>query len=200
MTTTRIFVYGAMTEGMVHFSKIQNFVASSASAFVRGSAYRLKVGFPALSRDGEDLVPGQLLELQSSDLLMALMDEFYGFNRLEPAKSLYCREEVNVYLQGSSESTRAWVYFLNPEKLPDNAKLIPGGDWRKSLAEEPALTTKLSEKQVTYIQKLGKSSGREIIPIDLTLYRELMNLELIVDKGRRLALSKFGQEVYRHLV
>ncbi|MNS72308.1 hypothetical protein D3C72_1057130 [compost metagenome] len=65
--------------------------------------------------------------------------------------------------------------------------------------EEPALTAKLSDKQVTYIQKLGKSSGREIIPIDLTLYRELMNLELIVDKGRRLALSKFGQEVYRHL-
>ena len=114
MTTTRIFVYGAMTEGMVHFSKIQNFVASSASAYVRGSAYRLKVGFPALSRDGEDLIPGQLLDIQGSDLLLGLLDEFYGFNRLDPEKSLYCREEVNVYLQESGESTRAFVYFLNP--------------------------------------------------------------------------------------
>jgi gamma-glutamylcyclotransferase (GGCT)/AIG2-like uncharacterized protein YtfP len=184
---------------MVHFSKISNFVVSSASAFVRGSAYRLKVGFPALSREGEDLVPGQLMELQASDLLMGLLDEFYGFNRQDPEKSLYCREEVNVYIQGTAESVKAWVYFLNPQKLPDNAQLIHGGDWRKSLEQQPALTAKLSEKQVTYIQRLGKSSGREIIPIDLVLYRELMNLELIVDKGRRLALSKFGQEVYRHL-
>jgi hypothetical protein len=61
------------------------------------------------------------------------------------------------------------------------------------------MTSKLTEKQATYIQRLGRSSGREIVPIDLTLYRELMNLELIVDKGRRLALSKLGQEVFRHL-
>ena len=41
----------------------------------------------------------------------------------------------------------------------------------------------------------------DIIPIDdLTLYRELMKLELIVDKGRRLALSSLGKEVYNHLI
>ncbi|MNY36180.1 hypothetical protein D3C86_1706530 [compost metagenome] len=80
-----------------------------------------------------------------------------------------------------------------------NAKIIAGGDWRKSIEEQPVLTAKLTERQVTYIQRLGKTTGREIIPIDLPLYRELMNLELIVDKGRRLALSKLGQEVYRHL-
>jgi hypothetical protein len=33
----------------------------------------------------------------------------------------------------------------------------------------------------------------------MELYRELMKLELVVDKGRRLALSKLGQEVARYL-
>lgn len=61
------------------------------------------------------------------------------------------------------------------------------------------LTESFWERQKSYVQKLGLTLGREIVPIDLPLYRELMNLELIVDKGRRLALSKLGQEVYRYL-
>lgn len=200
MTTTRFFVYGSFCEGMVHFSKIQNFVESSVFARVKATAYRLKVGFPALVKSGGDLVPGQLVEMRGSELLIGLLDEFYGFNRMDPEKSLYTREEVDVYPEGSSTSVKAWVYFLSPLKLPVNATVIHGGDWQRALAEQPALTDKLTEKQMAYIQKLGKSSGREIVPIDLTLYRELMNLELIVDKGRRLALSRLGQEVFRHLV
>ncbi len=199
MTTTGFFVCGSFCEGMVHFSKIQNFVESSVFARTRATAYRLKVGFPALVRGGSDLVAGQFVELKTSDLLLGLLDEFHGFNRQDPDKSLYSREEVDVFPEGRSESVKAWAYFLNPLKLPVNAKVIVGGDWQQSLSDQPALTSQLTERQVTYIQRLGKASGREIIPIDLGLYRELMNLELIVDKGRRLALSKLGQEVHRHL-
>ncbi|MNJ93425.1 AIG2-like family protein [compost metagenome] len=199
MTTTRFFVYGSMSEGMVHFSKIQNFIESSCEAQIKATAYRLKVGFPALSREGEDLVSGHLVEIRGSDLLVGLLDEFYGFNRQDPEKSLYSREEASVYIPGQAQSVTAWVYFLNPQKLPVNATVIEGGDWKKAMEEQPVLTSKLTERQITYLQRLGKSTGREIVPIDLNLYRELMNLELIVDKGRRLALSKFGQEVYRHL-
>lgn len=68
---------------------------------------------------------------------------------------------------------------------------------RELLGEK--LKTDLTEKQKDYILRLGRVSGREIIPIDLPLYRELMNLEIIVDKGRRLALSKLGHEIYRYL-
>lgn len=198
MTTTRFFVYGSLCEGMVHFSKIQNFIESSVPAHTRGTAYRMKVGFPALVNSGVDLVPGHLVELRSSDILIALLDEFFGCNPLDPAKSLYHRQESFVSIDGGSIE-KAWVYFLNPAKLPANATPIEGGDWKKSLEEQPALTYKLSDRQKTYIARLGASSGREIVPIDLQLYRELMNLELIVDKGRRLALSKLGHEVYRHL-
>ena len=198
MTATRFFVYGSLSEGMVHFSKIQNFIEFSTPAQIYATAYRLKVGFPALIDSGTDIVPGQFLELRSSDLLIGLLDEFFGVNALDPDKALYHRKEVAVTIE-DGESLLAWVYFLNPKKLPSDASVIPGGDWRKSLVDVPALTEKLSERQKLYISKLGASSGREIVPIDLQLYRELMNLELIVDKGRRLALSKFGHEVYRYL-
>lgn len=199
MTTTRFFVYGSLCEGMVHFTKIQNFIESSIVGRIQASAYRLKVGFPALLKEGRDLVPGQLVELKGSELLVGLLDEFFGFNRHDPEKSLYCRDEVDVYPEGATEPVKAWAYFLSPTKLPMNAVKIPGGDWMQSLLEKPSLIAQLSDRQMTYIKKLGKSIGREIVPIDLGLYRELMNLELIVDKGRRLALSKLGQEVFRHL-
>ncbi|MBS1969292.1 MAG: gamma-glutamylcyclotransferase [Bdellovibrionales bacterium] len=198
MTTTRFFVYGSLCEGMVHFSKIQSFIESSVPAQIRATAYRLKVGFPALINSGADLVPGHLVELRSSDLLIALLDEFFGYNQQDPSKSLYHRQETLVSIEGENVE-KAWAYFLNPMKLPANATPIHGGDWQKSLEDQPAMTQKLTDKQKCYISKLGNSSGREIVPIDLQLYRELMNLELIVDKGRRLALSKLGHEVYRHL-
>lgn len=198
MTATRFFVYGSMCTGMVHFSKIQSFVESSVPAQIQATAYRLKVGFPVLLKEKGHSVPGLYIELKSSDLLVGLLDEFYGFNPLDLAKSLYHREEVAVQLEDGSAAL-AWTYFLNPAKLPGNAKLIPHGDWKRSLEEEPALTEKLTPRQKAYVAKLGATLGREIVPIDLQLYRELMNLELIVDKGRRLALSKLGHEVYRHL-
>jgi gamma-glutamylcyclotransferase (GGCT)/AIG2-like uncharacterized protein YtfP len=198
MTTTRFFVYGSLCEGMVHFSKIQNFIESSIPAQLRGTAYRLKVGFPAIVNAGTDIIPGFLVDLKSTDFLINLLDEFFGYNPTDPAKSLYHRQESIVSIDGGGLE-KAWVYFLNPQKLPPTATVIQGGDWRKSLTDAPALTEKLTEKQKCYISKLGGSSGRDIVPIDLQLYRELMNLELIVDKGRRLALSKLGHEVYRHL-
>ena len=74
------------------------------------------------------------------------------------------------------------------------------GDWQRSLHENPPLPSRLNEKQKHYLGKLSAITGREILPIhDLTMYRELMKLELIVDKGRRIALSKFGHEVCRYL-
>lgn len=199
MTTTRFFVYGSLSEGMVHFTKIKDFIVSSVPASVQATAYRLKIGYPALVNQQSHQIYGQLLELNASDILIALLDEFFGFNRLMPEKSIYSRDSVPVTVAETGEVVQAFVYFMNPKKLPADAKLIDDGNWLGSLQEKPALPSQLSERQVTYIKKLGKSTGREIVPIDLPLYRELMNLELIVDKGRRLALSKLGQEVYRHL-
>lgn len=198
MATERLFVYGSMSEGMVHFSRIQNFISHMEVAAIRASAYRLKVGYPVILEEGEDHVPGQLLTVDAPDLLFNLLDEFHGISTQDAKQSLHYKKEVVAFK--ADEEISAKVYFLNPNKLPIDAQRIPNGDWVNSLKENPALTGQLTEKQISYIQKLGKATGRDIIPInDMALYRELMKLELIVDKGRRLALSRLGQEVYRYL-
>ena len=106
-----------------------------------------------------------------------------------------------ISLPTSGEIDDAQIYFFNPKKLSAKAVRIAGGIWQDSLAENPPLTEQLTEKQKSYVLKLGSIRGREILPInDLPLYRELMKLELIVDKGRRLALSSLGKEVYNNLI
>lgn len=198
MTATKFFIYGSWVEGMVHFSKIQSYIESVQPASIRGTAYRAKVGFPLIIEDGQTEIPGQLVEINATDVFMAMLDEYFGFNPLYPEKSLHFRR--TVVAQTQSGPVECMTYFLNPAKLPLQAEVIADGNWQKSLKEKPDLSTTLSERQRTYIKRLGNSTGREIVPIDLPLYRELMNLELIVDKGRRLALSKLGQEVFKHLV
>ncbi len=202
MSEICLFAYGSLTEGMVHFQKIQQFVRQSEAGSVKGSAYRLRVGFPIVLENGVDLIPGQLLTVEASPFLLELLDRFHGLNTQDPDKGLFYRKEVTVYSQpsepaGVSTSKPAWIYFLNRDRLTSDAQEIRGGDWR--INTKPNLTESLSERQKQYILRLGASTGREIIPIDLALYRELMNLEIIVDKGRRLALTKLGHEVFRYL-
>jgi gamma-glutamylcyclotransferase (GGCT)/AIG2-like uncharacterized protein YtfP len=198
MTEVKIFIYGSFSEGLVHFDKIKNFIQQSEEAHITGSVYRLPVGFPVVIEQGTDQVPGTLVTLNSeSNLLLTLLDEFHGFREGVSQQSLHFRKAV--FVQTSNAVVEAFVYFLNPSKLPSLSKKIAHGDWRQSLQSQPALTNKINEKQKSYILRLGSTKGREIVPIDLPLYRELMSLELIVDKGRRLALSKLGQEVYRFL-
>ncbi|MFP5518936.1 MAG: gamma-glutamylcyclotransferase [Bdellovibrionia bacterium] len=198
MTTTRFFFYGSMVEGLVHFKLVQAFVQNLSKAQLKGSAYRLKVGYPVVLEQGSDLISGQLAEVKATDLLLGLLDEFHGVNHNDPEKGLHYRKLSQV-INEAGQVEEAWVYLLNPKKLPNTATLIERGAWEEAMQSQPPLTQQLTERQVSYIQRLGKSSGREIVPIDLALYRELMNLELIVDKGRRLALSKNGIEVYRYL-
>lgn len=197
--TTRVFAYGSISEGMVHFHKLAPFVIHQQRGRIRGKAYRLRVGYPVILKQGVDWIPGQVLELRTSEILQALLDEFFGYNPLQVEGSLYLREQVLVSCE-EGPALLASVYFLNQNKLPEQAQVIAGGDWEREIRETPVITEALSEKQKIYIQKLGSAAGRDIIPInDLSLYRDLISLGLIVDKGRRLALSKWGQEVYRYL-
>lgn len=195
------FLYGALTQGNKSFSRFfKEGDQIWSNVFVRGNAYRLEVGFPVLClepRETQHMISGELITSDMSDLVLNLMDEFHGYSRLVPEKSLYLRKNVEVL---TSQGVRtAMTYVINPIKLPKTAKLIEAGDWQKSLVEAPPLTQKLSDREQEYVQRLGRSTGREIVPVQLDLYRSLMKMGLIVDKGRRLALSKLGQEVLRFL-
>ncbi|MEQ1666572.1 MAG: gamma-glutamylcyclotransferase, partial [Bdellovibrionales bacterium] len=147
-----------------------------------------------------DQIMGQLVELKYDETLLAIMDSWHGVLLSEPFKGLYQRKTALI-LKKSGESVEAEVYFFNPKKINSGAHRISGGVWQEYLTQNPPLTDRLTEKQKIYVLKLGSVKGRDIVPInDLTLYRELMKLELIVDKGRRLALSSLGKEVYKHLI
>lgn len=199
MTEMKLFVCGSFCQGFRHFKVLEAFVTGVVQAVVQGAAYRLKVGYPVFSRAGDDWVSGQLLTIRSeSSLLWTLLDEFHGVSLLDPRQSLHFRESIEVRTE-DGQAEQALVYSVNTAKLPSSARLIQGGDWRAKLVQEPPLIEKLTEKQISYIQRLGRISGREVIPVELPIYRDLMNLEIIVDKGRRLALSKFGHEVFRYL-
>ena len=205
MTTMRFFVIGSWTEGMLHFQKLRPFIISYEPATLQAYAYRLPVGFPVLvaqnsSDEQPDQIVGQLVELKFDATLLALMDSLHGVHLTDPSKGLHQRTTVRI-IKNSGDQDDAQVYFFNPKKLNAKAVRIAGGVWQESLTLNPPLTEQLSDKQKSYVLKLGSVKGRDIVPInDLTLYRELMKLELIVDKGRRLALSSLGKEVYNHLI
>lgn len=198
MTSKDFFIYGSFSEGQIHFGKIENYIHSTCDAHILGSCYRTPIGFPIVFDEGCDQIPGQLIHLEISTVVEAFLDELHGYNPQDLTKSLTHKKSVLVH-KNSDESVYAEVYFLNPAKKTKALTPIIGGDWRESLRQNPALPLKLTDRQKTYVTKLGASTGRDIVPIDLVMYRELMNLELIVDKGRRLALSKLGQEVYGYL-
>ncbi len=195
-----LFVFGCFSEGMFHFKKIEPYVASMRQASVRGALHRLPSGIPVLTDEGTEVIGGAIVELRpGSEILLALLDEFHGVHRADPDAGLFFRRTVSAAVEGGEETVETDCYFMNPKRLPRGAKAVHGGDWKSILSGQAPLYTRLSERQRAYIQKLGASSGREIIPIDLGLYRELMHLEIVIDKGRRLALTPLGQEVYRFM-
>lgn len=108
MTGVKFFVYGSMSEGLVHFNKISDFVSSSVPGVVQGTAFKLTVGYPVLLEEGDDIVSGQLVTLDASDLLINLLDQFHGFNQLDCAKAfifaksarLSCETERSLKMSG----------------------------------------------------------------------------------------------------
>lgn len=198
MSKSAIFVYGSLMKGMVHHSKVASFVKESHQASTTGVLYRLPSGYPAMV-EGDGTVRGELLELDNFSEIIKLLDEFEGFSQTNPAKSLHMRAEKQVVVDGSSDPIVAYTYLLNEKKLPKDAQRIDSGDGHENFKANPPLEASLSESQKKYIIKLGGSSGRDIVPINLDIYRDLLNRGLIIDKGRRLALTSLGAEVFRYL-
>lgn len=219
MTTMSFFMIGSWTEGMFHFQKIQPHVLSVKPGQIDARLFRLPIGYPVLverkdvkSSDQSEnhhpiqtnqasqtspMIDGQILEVAVDDTLLALLDSFHGVHPTDPAKSLFYRKTLPV---ADDASLQLNVYMMNPAKLPKSAVEISGSCWRKSLTEAPPLPATLTEKQKEIVRQLGNVKGRDVVLVkDLTLYRDLMKLELIVDKGRRLALSPLGKDVFQYL-
>jgi len=193
-----LFVYGPFFEGQLHDKWLRPYVIRRRSAIMLGKSYRLPVGYPVFVPEGEDRVPGQILELQGPDLLAQMLDQFHGVSLSQPNASIF--DKITRIADCEGENVLVGVYAVPMDRLPKSASRISDGNWLgQGAAVDSALPERMSERQINYIRRLGASSGREIIPIDMDLYRELIKLELIVDKGRRLALTALGREVFRYL-
>ena len=70
--------------------------------------------------EGATEVVAELLEVDEAT--MERLDRLEGYPRL------YDRRKVTVSLPDGGADT-AWVYMMN--RLPDRARVIPGGDWRR---------------------------------------------------------------------
>jgi gamma-glutamylcyclotransferase (GGCT)/AIG2-like uncharacterized protein YtfP len=198
MSKSTLFVYGSMMKGMVHHNKLAAMVKEIKPASCEGVLYRLPVGYPVMM-EGAGAVKGELLTLNSFKDIIKIIDEFEGYSATTPDKSSNLRVEKPVLVDGAKKPSMSFVYLLNPLKLPKDATRIESGDYKEVMAAQPPLSNQLSDSQKRYILKLGASSGRDIVPINLDIYRDLLNKGLIVDKGRRLALTNLGFDVYKYL-
>lgn len=60
------------------------------------------------------------------------------------------------------------------------------------------LASQLSERERKYLKKIGEA-GRKTLNYDLDICRSLERAELVVDKGRRYALTHRGQELFQFI-
>jgi gamma-glutamylcyclotransferase (GGCT)/AIG2-like uncharacterized protein YtfP len=196
MLNHTIFVCGALCQGMVHHKLLEDIVLKVSPAVARGSVYRLEVGYPVFSAMGEQSIQGELIELKNVEILWPLLDQFFSYSEDKPEKSLFHRKRLLVITENGE--TEVFAYVVNPNKLPKAAKLIIHGDWRKDIEEQVPVTAALTEEEANYIRKLGKCTGREIVPYT-PLTRELEKRGIVIDKGRRPALTKLGKEIFQYL-
>jgi gamma-glutamylcyclotransferase (GGCT)/AIG2-like uncharacterized protein YtfP len=75
-------------------------------------------------RPGDARVVGELYAVLDSATFTRL-DEFEGFDPVQPRESLYLRERVELI---EPRKTQAWIYIYN--HVPDASGRIVSGDWR----------------------------------------------------------------------
>jgi gamma-glutamylcyclotransferase (GGCT)/AIG2-like uncharacterized protein YtfP len=196
MLNHTLFVCGSLCQGMVHHKLLQDAVLKVSPAITKGSVYRLEVGFPVFSSNGDASIQGELMELKNSDILWPLLDQFFSYSEDKPEKSLFHRKKILVSTEDGQKEV--FVYSINTAKIPKTAKVIADGDWLKDFTLVTPVTSQLTEDEANYIRKLGKCTGREIVPYT-PLTRELEKRGIVVDKGRRPALTKLGKEIFHYL-
>lgn len=193
-TKYSFFLYGVYDTNQVCHSRFKDLIVSQRPAQVRGSIYRLSGGMGLFDPQGESWISGSFVEIAGPESLLSILDALCGFDPNSLKNSIVVRKEVPTYSSTEDTPTLAHVYCVNLERRT-SAKLLAENEVEAFGQQAGGLVDRLTERHKTYIQKLSQAKGREIVPVDMVLYRELMALELIVDKGRRLALSRQGTEI-----
>lgn len=189
------FLYGVYDENQKCHSRFKEFIVKKEKAYVKGSLHVLNCGLALLSSEGSSVIPGHVVELECPESYLSILDMLSGYDPQSPKKSFVHRVSVQASVV-EAQPVETQAYCLNSEKKIAGLRKLDCAELQAYFgASKENIIDKLTERQKTYIQKLAQAKGREIVPVDMALYRELMSLELIVDKGRRLALTRLGSEV-----
>lgn len=185
-----LFLYGPWAVGGAQYSLLKEYICSIQPAYILGQALCTEVGYPVLVLDGSDRIPGEKAMLRGPEILTRILDSM---------SNPFERVSQDVFDEAGQSLGQTQVYAVPKERRLPTWTVMTGGDWRVHMQNEKPLPERLTERQKDYLKRLGASSGRDIVPINLDLYQQLVKLGVVVDKGRRLALSSLGREVLRHL-
>lgn len=115
--TIRVAVYGTLLEGERN-AHLASDAHSRHPCTLTGTLYDTGYGFPAFVPEGSTPVRAELLAVST--------ETFARLDRLEGYPNLYTRQKISVHVSGCIQT--AWVYIMN--RLPKEATVIVGGDWR----------------------------------------------------------------------
>jgi hypothetical protein len=198
------FVFGDLGFGLVQLEKFLKLGAEPirrSPAILTSDVVRLPSGL-MVAAQGQARIKGEVIWLEALPSAWAFLEEWHGVNRADAAAGL-CELVSTTALVGADGAvgtpTACELFRLLEARIPVSARRVEDGDWQASHLGRPPLCQSLTPRQREYIRKLSLCSGRDVVPIDLNLYRELLRLEVAVDKGRRLALTSLGHELNRWL-
>ena len=195
-----IFVFEDLGPGLVQLEKLKKLgvkVESRVSGKVRAGVVRMLSGL-VVATEGNLEIAGDIVRMELTPTASSMLEEYHGVNRAQPEAGL-CKLVQTQATCSQGLSHEVEVFCLLEDRIPPSAQRVSDGNWKKAIADRPGVAQLLTPRQREYIRKLAACSGRDVVPIDLNLYRELLRLEVAVDKGRRLALTALGQEVSRWL-
>lgn len=128
-----LFVYGTLLQRIDHPMSdfLRNYSKRIGKAYFPGRLYNVS-WFPAATYDAESpyKVQGELVELNRTEEVFAVLDPYEDFNPTLPDESLYTRELIPVLMGG--KSMVAWVYLF--ARNTSDLEFIPEGNYTAYLA------------------------------------------------------------------
>ena len=115
-----VFVYGTLKKGWGNNTLLANSTYKGAGT-VKGTLINLG-SFPALLKEGDSIVHGELYDV--TDAILSMLD------MLEGHPYFYKRELMNVKHDTSGDIlTKVWAYCV-PEAFRQSHTVIMNGNWR----------------------------------------------------------------------
>jgi gamma-glutamylcyclotransferase (GGCT)/AIG2-like uncharacterized protein YtfP len=127
----RVFFYGTLRTGFSRRPQagVNSKLRYVGHGWINAALFDLGI-YPAAVPAPQDLVWGEVFEMDDPETVLSVLDEIEGYRQTDPDQSLYRRVQVPVMLDGD-RSTMAWVYFYNAPL--GRAERIPSGDYLEHL-------------------------------------------------------------------